>query len=311
MKKILAFVSVFLTGTFTMGQSAEEYSEMAESKIEQGNYQYAMVLIEKAIIKNDTNLAYYFKKAKIQFELTGPLDAINILKYAISINSENQEVYNRLGIYYKSAGMADSAIIMYDQAIYYAKNDSSKYDYILNRGSAKASKQDFDEAIKDYERVLNFNPEHIAALNNISRVYQQNGMFEKSIECLEKIISIDDSIIWSYVNLGFIYSKLENFDVAIEYFDKAAIIDPNEALIYSNRGYAYFKKLNYSKAIEDINLSLKLYPTNSYAYRNLALVYIAMDKISEACNALNFANKYGFEKRYGSEVMDLMNDYCE
>ncbi len=310
MKKLITILSIFAASSYTYGQTAIEYSDKADMQIERKDYQYAMVLIEKAIALNDTNQWYYLKKSEIQFELSGPLDAIKIAKQAININNESPEPYNRVGNYYESAGIVDSAIMMYDAAINYANNDTARYSYIMNRGTAKSSNRDFKGAIKDYEKVLEFDTEDIGALNNIAPAYRQLGMVDKSIKCLKKIISIDDSFIGPFVNLGFIYSKLDSLDLAIEYFDKALVIDPEEALVYSNRGYTYYKKEDYSKALKDINLSIKLYPTNSYAYRNLALVYIAMDKIDEACTVLSYAIKYGFERRYGSEVSELIRKYC-
>ncbi|MBN4065932.1 tetratricopeptide repeat protein [Candidatus Amoebophilus asiaticus] len=311
MKEILLIISILFISTIAYSQDADKYSDMADAKIEQGDFQYAMVLIEKAIALNETNQWFYLKKAEIQFKLSGPLDAIQILQQAILLNPEKPEPYNRVGSYYESAGITDSAIIMYNLAINHSENDTAKYAYIMNRGAAKAGRRDFKEALKDYEAVLKFDPKNIGALNNIASVYRQLGMTDKGIASLKTIISIDGSFIGPYVNLGFIYSKLDSLDLAIEYFGRALLIDPNEALVYSNRGHTYYKKGDYRKALADINLSITLYPTNSYAYRNLALVYIAMDSIKEACTALDYAKSYGFEKRYGSEVKELLNEHCK
>ncbi|HET8964005.1 MAG TPA: tetratricopeptide repeat protein [Chitinophagales bacterium] len=296
---------------FSFSQTAEEFDSLSQKKVEQNDYQYAMVLVNKAIEKDSKNQWYYLHKADIQFKLSGPADAIKIIQSAILLDPKNPEPYNHAGVYYDSGGIIDSAIIMYNLAIANATNDTSRYAYILNRGVAKSSKRDFEGAVIDFETVLNFDPENIGALNNISPCYRQLGMPLKGIVCLKKIIALDSTFIGTYINLGFVYSELDSLQLSISFFNKALELDPGEATTYSNRGYVYFKMGDHTSALRDINRSIQLYPTNSYAYRNLALVYIALDKPTEACAALSYALNYGFEQRYGAEVSQLINRYCK
>lgn len=310
MKKI-SLLFLLTISTCVFAQTAEEFEKMAEAKIQSNEYQYAMVLIDKAIALDKKNQWYYLQKADIQFKLSGPGDALKIVKSAMLLDKKNSEPYNRAGSYYDSWGMADSAISMYNQAIKLAKNDTIKHSYILNRGTAKVSTRDFESAVKDYEMVLAFSPKDIGALNNIASCYGELGRNDKSIESLKKIIQIDPGFLGSYINLGFTYSDLDSLDLSLNYFNQAIQLDPKEPVAYNNRGNVYYKKGDYPNALKDINLSISMYPTNAYAYRNLALVYIAMNKMREACSALVYANDLGFEQRYGPEVGDLINKHCK
>jgi tetratricopeptide (TPR) repeat protein len=292
-------------------QTAKEYSEMADTKIENNDYRNALEFINRAIQLNDTNQWYPIQKAEIELKLYGPSEALSVIFKAMHLNRKNSEFYNRAGIYYESAGVTDSAIYMYNLALKFAKDDTTKYAYILNRGTAKASKRDFEGAKLDYEKVLEFNPNDIGTLNNIANVYRELKMPNKGINSLKRIIEIDPTFIGPYINLGFAYLQLDSLDLSIKYFDEALKIDPKEALVYSNRGNVYYKQKKYSAALKDINYSISLYPTNSYAYRNLALVYIATNKMSEACETLKFAEYYGFEQRYGDEVKTLRAKHCK
>lgn len=295
----------------SFSQTAEEYEKMALKKIELKDYKYAMVLIDKAIALDNKNQWYYLTKAEIQFNLSGPIDAIGIVKSAILLDKKKAEPYSRAGAYYSSRGLTDSSLIMYNYAIQYAENDTALHSYILNRGEAKIGMRDFEGATKDFETVLTYNPKDIAALNNISPCYRELGMPDKSIISLKKIIKLDSTFIGSYINLGFLYLQLDSLDMSLYYFNKAIELDPKEPLSYNNRGNVYYKKGDYSNALKDINLSISMYSTNSYAYRNLALVYLAMNNMNEACTVLGYAVYYGFEKRYGDEVSELIKKYCK
>ncbi|MGE0637515.1 MAG: tetratricopeptide repeat protein [Bacteroidia bacterium] len=311
MKTIKLTLIAFIIPLFIFSQDAETLSDMAQEKYEQKDYQYALVLIEKAIEKNDTNEWYYMQKAQIVFNLHGLHEAIEALKSAEKINPEQTEIYNRAGMYYQSAGKVDSAITNYDKGIRLAKSDTLKMMYLTGRGTTKGRFRDFEGALKDFEAVLSFNPNDAAVLNNIAPVYRSLGMTDKAILALKKLIQLDSTFVGPYVNLGFTYSKIDSLDLALHYFNKALKIDPAEATTYNNRGHIYYKMGNYDKAFADINKSISLYPANSYAYRNLALVYLATNNNKEACLTLQYAEEYGFEKQYGPEVKELIAKHCK
>lgn len=142
-------------------------------------------------------------------------------------------------------------------------------------------------------------------------MYKKTGMTDSAIIVMHQIISIDENMIGPYINLGLLYTEIDSLTKALEYYEKALVLAPDEPLIYSNRGFAYYKLGQYDLALADINKSLNAYPTNSYAFKNLALVYIKLELFEEACNALRYAENYGYRTRYGKEVFELQQQYCK
>jgi len=311
MRQLTTGILIVFYVPFIVCQSDEAFYDKALEKMEIEDYQYAAVMIDKAIHLNDTNFWFWLKKAEIATALHDPHLTIGCIKKAIEIDSTKSEPYNRAGSFYESLAVADSSICMYNKAIKLATSDTLKFYYLQNRGSVKAKTRDFEGARIDLERVLEFDANDLGALNNIAPVYRQLNMPNKAIDCLEKVISLDSSWVGPYINLGFAYSALDSFDLAIAFFNQALVLEPDQPLVYSNRGHTYYKIGEYGKAINDINKSISLYPTNSYAYRNLALVYLALDGKNEACNALDYASYYGFTVRYGNEVDELIVEHCK
>ncbi|HET6225366.1 MAG TPA: tetratricopeptide repeat protein [Bacteroidia bacterium] len=310
MRILLSGLFLLVGISLSLAQTADEFEELALKKLEQKDYKYALELIDKALALDDKNEWYYISKSDIQFQLTGPLESIKTLKEGLIKNERKSQLYNRLGTYYDSGGMSDSSILMYDKAIEYAETDTLKNYFISNRGAAKTGMRDFEGAIHDFETALLFDPNNLGALNNVATCYAELNMIEKSIRNLKRIIRLDSTFAGAYGNLGFIYSKLDSFDLAVANFNKALQLDCRDALGYNNRGYVYYKIGDYQSALRDVYHSINLYPSNSYAYRNLALVYIAQGNMKEACTALGYALNYGFEGRYGSEVSELLKQYC-
>ena len=310
MKHVLS-VALLLAFFIARAQNAEYYFEKAKEKEQQKDFQYASVLIDKAIQQNGTNAWYYLKKAEIQLELPRPHDAIRYIKKAILLDTTLAEAYNRAGGFYNSRGYKDSSMVMYDQAIKLAKNDTARHAYLLNRGALKIIFMDYKGSLADFEEVLRFDPDNLACLNNIANTYKELGRTDQAISTMKKAIALDKNSIGPYINLGLLYAEIDSLDNSILYFNKAIAIEPEQALIYSNRGFTYYKLKRYNDAVRDINKSLSLYPTNAFAYKNLALVYFAIDKMEEGCTALKYAEHYGFEKRYGQEVNDLKKKHCK
>lgn len=292
-------------------QTAEEFQDMCLDKIEKGDYQYAMVLIDKAIRLNDTFDDYYLIKAEIQSRITDTRDAIDIARNAVRVNPLSSANNNELGIYFYLSGELDSAIYWIDKAINLAEDDTARYNYIGNKAMAYMSFRDYENGLKYFEETLAFNPNHINALSNLGVLYIYGKAYSKAISVYKKLIKLDSSFSSSYMNLGLIYSELDSFEKSLFYFDKIKEVEKDNALLYSNRGYTYYKIGEYEKAIIDINHSINLISHNSYAYRNLALVYLAINNKKRACEALEYAYYYGFEDLYGNEVNKLLKKHCK
>lgn len=311
LQRIILTCLLVYAGMTGYAQSDAEIVEMANDRIDRKEYASALMLIDKVIARNDSNEWLYLKKAEVESPLYGPHIAVRSVWKAIAINRRNAESYNRAGSYYTSFNSPDSALMMYNLAIRYATDDTTRNMYLVNRGTARQFARDFEGARVDLEKALLFTPNNIALLNNLAAVYSELGRHQEGITYLKRIITLEPDFIGPYVNLGFIYTAVDSLDLALGYFNKALQLKPDDALSYNNRGYVYYKKADYPAALKDINHSITLYPSNSYAFRNLALVYLATGKKSEACDALQYATKYGFKDNYGDEVDELTKKHCK
>lgn len=310
MKRVLPIIFIALAYVTCFGQTADEYIDLAKSKLETKDYNYALTLVEKSITLDTTNVWSRLLKSEVLLELNRVQDAANELAYALYIDSTNAETYNRIGDLFLSLNDLPGSLSYYDKAIDYAQSDSTKLSYLANRATAKGVLRDFEGAISDFEEALKLDDANLVILNNLSAVYQEVGDVAKGIEMQKRLITLYPEFIGPYVNLGLIYSEIDSLDSSEYYFNEALKLDPNEPLLLNNLGYLYYKKKEYPKALEKINSSIDKYPNNSYAYRNRALVYLALDLKKEACKDLEIAVHYNFKDRYGDEVEKLISEHC-
>jgi tetratricopeptide (TPR) repeat protein len=118
----------------------------------------------------------------------------------------------------------DEAIAEYTKAIELNPNSETMY---LNRGNDYVRKLQFDLAITDFNKAIDLNP-------NDEVAYLARGV--------------------AYLNKGFRNSAM--YIPAIADFSKAIALNPNDAVAYDNRGYAYALNSQYDLAAPDLNKAI-------------------------------------------------------
>jgi tetratricopeptide (TPR) repeat protein len=103
-----------------------------------------------------------------------------------------------------------------------------------NRGTAHLNMEEYDQAIQNYDKAIELNPNLAIAYNNRGNAYEDKG----------------------------------EYDRAIQDYDKAIELNPNLAIVYNCRGNVYVDKGKYDQAIQDYNKAIELDPENAEFYTN-------------------------------------------
>ncbi len=113
------------------------------------------------------------------------------------------------------------------------KNKNLTIDNTFDLAVKNQLENKIEIAQKLYLEVLNKNPNHLDANNNLGIIFQKNGEHQKAISFFEKIIKINPNYLNAYKNLATISQKLGNYQKAINYYVMAIKIAPNNMfLIY-------------------------------------------------------------------------------
>jgi CHAT domain-containing protein len=196
--------------------------------------------------------------------------------------------------YYENQfGKANKAISSYEKAWQiYQKNTLSNYDiteYCLKPlGNLYTIIGDYDNAentIKQYYFIANIEKnqsQKIAAILNLSNVYQNTGRINEAIDLLEKTIKAEKL---SAVQKGILFNNLGN----------------NYVLSYKNQAFSkqipdIFKKLesSYFSAIQLLQSDKTQTETLANCYRNLSALNIQWQNIELANSYFEKAKKYFF-----------------
>lgn len=96
-------------------------------------------------------------------------------------------------------------------------------------GNLSLKQEDYDEAIKEYERAIFLKPNYVEAYLHLANCQQMKGLTERAIATYKKLIEINPGVYEAHYNLGLLYLNQKKFTEAFEEFDRAVRINPGLA----------------------------------------------------------------------------------
>ena len=186
----------------------------------------------------------------------------------------------------------------------YIEPDVQSY---LQSGISAQMENKLDDAITYYSEVISLQPDSpitFGSYYNRAVVYSSKGEFYNAIQDYTKVIEWNPEGADGYYNRGTAYGQSNELDLAIEDFNKAIELTPEYAEVYYNRGTAYNYKGEYDMAISDYTKVIALNPGNANAYYNRAKVWLNQGQWAKAKADLMTAKEMGvdiigdFQKNY-------------
>ena len=136
---------------------------------------------------------------------------------------------------FKAIVVVLSIIVTCYSVLTYQRNKVWKDDFVLLD----------DTVLKSPHKARPYNGRGIA--------YYHRGNLPQAISDYNKAIEIDPNYADAYYNRGLAYYKQDNLPQAISDYNKAIGIDPNYAKAYKNRGVLYYIAKDYDKAWADVH----------------------------------------------------------
>ena len=195
-----------------------------------------------------------------------------------------------LGEKYSKQGKMDEAIKQYRKAL---NLDPDLAEAHLNLGWSYAlKKKDYDLALQETLEAIRLKPNLIVGYRNLWWIYRLQKKYDKALETLKKVIQLEPDNAINYLNLGDTYvNDIINFRLAVQSYQKGLKLDPNNIYIHRKIGKAYEFEKKYDLAIAEYNKAIKLKPTDPYTYLFLAVTLGKADKQREIPPLMNQALK--------------------
>jgi tetratricopeptide (TPR) repeat protein len=108
----------------------------------------------------------------------------------------------------------------------------------------------FDEAIQEYQGVLEKNPSHAKALFNLGNLYAQLGDYTKATEFFERVIASEPNNAEAWNNVGSIHEITGQDEEAIAAYQKSLALNPFQEEANVNLAYIQYKQYRANPEVE-------------------------------------------------------------
>jgi tetratricopeptide (TPR) repeat protein len=182
------------------------------------------------------------------------------------------------------------AIILLDKAI---EKQPEFIGAIINRGADKSALKKYDEAIKDYQLVLNIDKKNTLAVFNIANNKKRLKDYKSAITYYDQALDTKGG---QYLTIDWVDNP--NFP------DDKAAFDVNTFDIVYQRGLAYYELDSLNKAASDFNNCIKNNSNIVDATFFLSQTYFKASRMTDGCEYLSKAIQLGY-KDYLPEQLKL------
>ncbi|MBW8331382.1 MAG: tetratricopeptide repeat protein [Prolixibacteraceae bacterium] len=284
-------------------ESANIYYEKANDALKGKNYTLAIYNFDKALNQNpDLNQAYFGRGiayAGIN-ELDHALKDIITFSYFFPDNLDGHLIQARI---YSAKQNFDRAIFEYGKTIELIGNEYSFYD---ERGWIYIEIGKYMEAMKDFNKVILLQPQIVDGYFGRSRVKSELNDNIGVINDLKKVLEINPEHSMANNNLGWSYFMKGNTKDALAFINKAILYRSDNYVAYDSRGEVKLKLGDYKGTINDSSKALELNPNSSNSYYIRAQAKYKLGDKTGACEDLSKSGELGNEEAY-----TLMKTYCQ
>ena len=137
-------------------------------------------------------------------------------------------------------------------------SDNPAVEQAMNAGEAAFARRDFDEALKDYSKVLDLEPSNYSAALFTANTYDKQNNFPKAGEWYERAIQLDPNIETAYSYYADMLAKQGDMAKARTLLIHAAVAEPYNKIVWREiRAWATINRTTFNIVFVAIPLPQK------------------------------------------------------
>jgi len=161
--------------------------------------------------------------------------------------------------------------------------------YALNKAATYWNAKKPDEAIKEFKKVLAFDPQNKDAYSSLGKIYQSQGKLTEAIKYFKLGVQADRTSVTAHNNLGNAYLQAKQYTDAEKEFKASARMDPINPLADYTLGLLYIETARYAEAEKQFNKVARVSPRDGNVPYSMGVLYNKMGRPEDAAKQLEKA----------------------
>jgi Flp pilus assembly protein TadD len=166
---------------------------------------------------------------------------------------------------------------------------AADYYRVIDDASNLMAKSRFQEAVVEWRKALDLNPDEARPHNNLGYCLAEVGRHAEAVPHYERAIALSPEYPEAYNNLGEALIRLDRRNEAMDAFEKALRLNPRYASAHSNLGAVLAQSGRLDPAIEHFQQALAANPALADVHNNLAVALAMSGRLPEAIPHLEAA----------------------
>lgn len=188
--------------------------------------------------------------------------AAEMLQRAVQSHDGHAPTWVNLGFARQSLGEVDAALHAYDVAL---TLDATQVQARYNRGQLLARSGRYEDALRDFRRLIGHVPGHADAHRQRIRLLERLGRWDEALQALDDSMARQiDGLDKAHFERAVILYRLGRWAQCVEACDRAIAADPGHFAAWRRRGLAQEALLQWDAALQSYERSWELEPGQDY-----------------------------------------------
>lgn len=212
-------------------------------------------------------------------------DSGTLFRHAVDVEPRNVLVRYNVASQLRDEGRPEEAIAEYERILEITPDYA---DARVNLANVLRSRGELDRAIDQYERALEAASDHRLAHLNLASALRQRGEVDRALEHFESALALGVDRV-ALFNLGNLHRSEGRHDEAIPLYERALALDERDARVHSALGLSLLAEGRLDAAIERLRSAVRLDLRDAGAANNLGVAYEEKGEIDAAIDAYRMA----------------------
>ncbi len=274
-------------------------------------YQAALDLYNMVLIDNPNDLDVLIRRAFAHMYLEDPSSAHKDLQQVINTNPMKIDGLLAMSSFYTFVHNLDSAVYFTNVAMMMSETFEDQKKSLVSQGDIYLSNENFDKAESTFLKAYEMDQDDYSVLEKVTFALHGQGKDEEAFRYLDMITDENEINDQSLTKMAYLMNKIAMYGEANLYLEQALNLDPENPEAKCHMAFTYMQLGSYKNGLKYINQSIESNPLNSYAYRVRGELYGRMKKNKKACQDLSRSSSLGYVLEYGSDLYELMDQYCQ